>query len=98
MDILGNWALTIQSPQGVQNNQLSIVADGEGFKGELRSSMGQVPVTDGKIDGDKASWTAKMSQPMPITLEFSATVSGDTLSGQVKAGGFGAFPFSGARA
>jgi len=35
---------------------------------------------------------------MPMTLEHTITFSGDTLSGSVKAGAFGTFPVTGARA
>ena len=38
-----------------------------------------------------------MTQPMPMTLEFSATVEGDEISGNVKLGGFGNASFTGAR-
>jgi len=34
---------------------------------------------------------------MPLTLDFTGAVDGDTLSGSVKAGSFGSFPFSGTR-
>jgi hypothetical protein len=33
-----------------------------------------------------------------MTLEFAGTVDGDAISGSVKAGSFGSFPFSGKRA
>ena len=35
---------------------------------------------------------------MPMTLEFSATVDGDNISGSVKLGAFGTASFSGTRA
>jgi len=34
---------------------------------------------------------------MPMTLDFAGTVDGDKLSGSVKAGSFGSFPFTGTR-
>ena len=34
---------------------------------------------------------------MPMTLDFTGTVDGDKLSGSVKAGSFGSFPFTGSR-
>jgi hypothetical protein len=34
---------------------------------------------------------------MPLTLDFAGTVDGDKLSGSVKAGSFGSFPFTGSR-
>jgi hypothetical protein len=33
-----------------------------------------------------------------MTLEFNGKVEGDTLNGNVKAGAFGSFPFTGTRA
>ena len=34
---------------------------------------------------------------MPLTLEFTASVAGDKISGNVNASGVGSWPFSGAR-
>ena len=39
-----------------------------------------------------------MKVPMPMTLEATATVDGDALTGSVKAGMFGSMPMSGTRA
>jgi hypothetical protein len=39
-----------------------------------------------------------MTSPMPMTLEVSATVEGDSISGNVKLGAFGNATFSGERA
>jgi hypothetical protein len=38
-----------------------------------------------------------MTVPMPMTLEGTATVDGDTITGSVKAGAFGTFPMTGTR-
>jgi hypothetical protein len=38
-----------------------------------------------------------MTSPMPMTLDCSATINGDTVTGQVGAGAFGSFPLSGTR-
>jgi hypothetical protein len=35
---------------------------------------------------------------MPLTMEYTADVDGDSISGSVKAGTFGEFPFEGSRA
>jgi hypothetical protein len=34
---------------------------------------------------------------MPMTLEFTATVNGDSMTGNVKLGAFGSAPLSGTR-
>jgi hypothetical protein len=36
--------------------------------------------------------------PIPMTLEFTVTVSGDAMTGSVKAGAFGSSPLTGVRA
>jgi hypothetical protein len=38
-----------------------------------------------------------MVVPMPMTLDCEATIDGDTLTGSVNAGAFGAMPLSGTR-
>ena len=59
--------------------------------------MGSMDLENGKIDGNKLTWSMKMTVPMPMTLEGEATVDGDTITGGVKAGAFGTFPMSGTR-
>jgi hypothetical protein len=39
-----------------------------------------------------------MKVPMPMTLDCEATVDGDTITGNVKAGAFGSMAMSGTRA
>ena len=53
---------------------------------------------DGKIDGNTVTWKNAITTPFPMTLEFAGTIDGDAISGNVKAGSFGSFPFSGKRA
>jgi hypothetical protein len=43
-------------------------------------------------------WSAAVTTPMPMTLEFDITANGDALTGTCKAGSFGTFPVKGARA
>ena len=46
----------------------------------------------------RLAWKASLTSPMPMTLEFSATVDGDSMSGNVKLGAFGNATFTGTRA
>ena len=48
-------------------------------------------------DGDKLTWKLDITVPMPMTLDGEATVDGDTITGTVTAGAFGAFPLTGTR-
>ena len=66
--------------------------------GTMSSAMGAVGVENGSVDGDAVKWHAKVTSPMPLTLEFDGKVAGDSLSGSVKLGAFGASTFSATRA
>jgi hypothetical protein len=97
MAVDGKWEIVINSPLGAQKAQLDLKTDGGTLTGSQQAAQGSGPLENGKIDGNALSWSAKISSPMPLTLDFTGTVEGDTLSGSVKAGSFGSFPFSGTR-
>jgi hypothetical protein len=54
-------------------------------------------IFDGTVNGDEISWKASITDPMPMTLEFTGTVAGDEIAGTVKLGEFGNSSFSGSR-
>jgi hypothetical protein len=97
MAVDGKWEITINSPMGAQKALLELTASGGSLTGTQHAQGSAQPVANGKVDGDKVSWSANITSPMPMTLEFSGNVEGDTLKGSVKAGAFGSFPFSGGR-
>lgn len=98
MSVDGSWKLTINTPMGAQESTLTAKASGNSFTGTIAGARGSMDVQDGKIDGDKVSWSMQMTQPMPMTLKYAGTVSGDTLSGNVEFGSFGSGTFTGKRA
>ena len=99
MSAAGTWNTTVKSPMGDQSGTFTVVDNGDGtFSGNLAGGMGSMDIEDGKIDGDTLSWKMNMVVPMPMTLTCEATVDGDSLTGSVNAGAFGAMPFSGTRA
>lgn len=95
-DVNGSWKCTVKSPLGDQKMTLTIVADGASFTGEAGGAMGSMPI-QGRIAGDTLSWKQSITVPMPMTLDCDVTVSGDTLTGTVGAGGFGSFAMTGTR-
>jgi hypothetical protein len=97
MAIDGKWEITINSPMGAQKANLDLKSDGAGLSGTQTAQGNTQPLANGKVDGNKLSWSANITSPMPMTLEFNGAVEGDKLSGSVKAGAFGSFPFSGSR-
>jgi hypothetical protein len=93
----GEWDCVTKSPLGEQKSVFTIRTDGNTFTGQQAGQMGSLDVIDGKVDGNKLTWKMDMKVPMPMTLDCSATIEGDTLTGQVGAGAFGSFPLTGTR-
>jgi hypothetical protein len=93
----GSWDIVVRTPLGDQQGVLTVKSAGASFTGGLSGALGSVDVPDGTVDGDTIAWRMRISSPMPMTLECSATVEGDALTGSVGAGGYGSFPLSGTR-
>ena len=96
-DVDGTYDVTINSPMGSQNAKVTLSTDGDALTGTLAGQNGSLDIQDGKVDGDTLTWSAQMVQPMPMKLEFTASVNGDEISGSVQLGAFGSAPFSGKR-
>jgi len=97
MALDGTWKITVNTPMGVQEGTLTLKTEGTKLTGTQNGPNGSMAIQNGKVDGNKLTWTADMTQPMPLKLEFSVTVAGDQMTGEVKAGAFGASPLSGTR-
>ena len=99
MAVDGTWNIVMKTPIGDQQSTLTLASDGPTLSGSMSSgAMGSTALRDGTVEGDKAAWKADIVQPMAMTLEFSATVAGDTISGNAKLGMFGNASFTGTRA
>ncbi len=94
----GTWNTTMNTPMGAQNGTMTLSTDGGSLTGTLKSPQGEIELNDGTVDGDNLTWKADITSPMAMTLEFSATVDGDSMSGNVKLGAFGDATFTGTRA
>lgn len=94
----GTWNTTMNTPMGAQNATLTLASDGNALTGKMSGPQGEMELEDGAIDGETLTWKASITTPMAMTLEFTASVSGDEISGSVKLGAFGDATFSGTRA
>ena len=97
MSVAGTYECITKTPMGDQKSDVTITVDGDTFTGSNVGAMGSMDLEDGKVDGNKLTWSMKMTVPMPMTLDGEATVDGDTQTGSVKAGAFGTFPMNGTR-
>lgn len=93
----GTWNITVISPIGEQTSVLALHVDGEALSGTITGAGGTSNLKDARVIEGVASWVTEITNPMPLTLEFSGRVEGDAISGTVKLGAFGNAPFSGRR-
>jgi hypothetical protein len=99
MAVDGIWKITVDTPMGTQQGTLTLKTDGATLTGSQQSSTGgTMPVLNGKVDGNKLTWQSEMTQPFAVKLAFEVTVNGDSMTGEVKAGGFGSSALKGVRA
>lgn len=92
-DVSGTWEGVVNSPMGEQKSTMTLSQDGDTVTGTNAGAQGAVDIKDGKVDGDTFTWKMDITVPMPLTLEGTATVDGDAMTGSIKAGAFGDMPF-----
>ena len=97
MSVAGSYECVVKSPMGDQKSVMTVNVDGDTWSGTNAGARGSLDVYEGKVDGNTLTWKMDMKVPMPMTLEGTATVDGDTITGSVKAGMFGSMPMSGTR-
>jgi hypothetical protein len=94
----GTWKLSMQTPIGERKSTLALKSAGSAVTGKLTGEEGNsTDIFEGTVSGDRVSFKAAIKNPMPLTLEFTAAVTGDKMSGNVSASGVGSWPFSGTR-
>jgi hypothetical protein len=97
MAVDGTWNLTMDTPMGERSSTLMVKAAGGKLEG-TQSAEGQTAnIVEGTVDGNNVGWKVSITQPMPMTLEFSGAVDGDAMSGSVQLGMFGSSPFRATR-
>ncbi|TCD06231.1 hypothetical protein EYB45_00345 [Erythrobacteraceae bacterium CFH 75059] len=99
MSVAGTYDTVVKSPMGDQKGTFTVQPsdDGSSFTGSMAGGMGSMDVKNGTINGNELSWSMDMTVPMPMTLNCTATVDGDQLTGKVNAGAFGDMPLTGTR-
>jgi hypothetical protein len=93
----GVWDSVSKSPMGDQKGIVTLKAEGDKLVGTSEAPTGKVDISEGVINGNDVQWVMNLTSPMPIKIEVSATVDGDTMTGKMKLGMFGEFPMTATR-
>jgi hypothetical protein len=80
---------------GEEKPMPTLALDGEQLSGTISGAEGTSDLKQAKLAGNVVPWNTDITSPMPLTLEFSGTVEGGAIAGQVKLGMFGNAPFTG---
>jgi hypothetical protein len=97
MAVDGTWNLTMDTPMGERASTLMVRASGGKLEGTQSAEGQTTQIFDGTVDGNNLGWKVSITQPMPLTLDFSGTIDGDAMSGTVQLGMFGSSPFRATR-
>ena len=82
-NVAGTWQMSSEGRNGPMEQTLTITQDGTTIKGTLSGPRGDAPF-EGTVAGNKISFTIKRETPNgTFTLEYSATVNGDSMEGTV---------------
>jgi hypothetical protein len=98
MGVDGNWKITMSTPMGERHADLTLKADGGTLTGTQSADGDTGEIFEGTVNGDDVAWKLSIVNPMPLTLSYTGTVSGDSISGEMGIGPMGSFPFTGTRA
>lgn len=87
----GIWDCVTDSPLGIQKTTLTLLVDGSDVTGSNAAAEGSLEINNGKVEGNKLTWTMNLVEPMALKLKVEVHIDGDILTGTIKAG---AFPMS----
>jgi hypothetical protein len=82
--VQGKWQITINTPMGEKSGVLELQVSGKTLTGSLSDADHHVAISNGKIEGNKLSWQAKITKPMHLNFKFTATVDEDRISGAAR--------------
>jgi hypothetical protein len=98
MAVDGNWNIVMSTPMGDRDTTLTLKNSGGALTGTQTAEGISIDIFDGTTSGDNVAWKVSITNPMPLTLEFTGKVSGDSISGEMGIGPMGSFQFKGTRA
>jgi len=96
-DVSGTWEINVESPMGSRASDAIFTQTGETLGGKMVSPRGETPLT-GTISGETVKFGINVNvQGQNLQIDYTGTVTGDTMSGTVAFGSFGDGKFTGKR-
>jgi hypothetical protein len=93
----GSWEVTITTLIGNLEVVFDITENDGEIQGIARSEEETVDFVDAVADGNRLTWSQKVTTPMKLDLRFDVTVDGDTMTGTSTPKGLPASKVNGSR-
>ena len=95
--VLGQWKLTVETPNGTTNPILTINAADAGYSGSYVGPRGSFELKEIKVEGNTFSFPLTITIPIgKMDVQYAGQVEGDTVSGSI-GNPQGTIPFVGVR-
>lgn len=96
--VAGTWDITVTSPQGENRASMTVTQSGATLEGTMATEMGTVQVTDGRITGQRVTFSIAVPiSGQTTTIMFRGTVDGARMTGTADLGAMGSATFTGER-
>lgn len=90
----GEWTVTIKGPTGPMPSTLNLATRGGVLGGSQSGDGVTTPIDEISYENGNVIWVNKIQKPMKLKLQFKGKVEGATMTGKVKVGFIGSFPFT----
>jgi cytochrome P450 len=90
----GKWTLTVKSPTGPMATTLLLEHVGAALTGTQSGQGTTSPISEVRLEGSNIFWVNHVTKPMKLKLEFAGVIDGNAMSGKVKTGFMGSYPFT----
>ena len=95
--VVGQWKLTVETPNGTTNPILTISAADTGYSGTYVGPRGSFELKEIKVEGNTFSFPLTITIPIgKMDFQYTGKVEGDTVSGAI-GNPQGTIPFFGVR-
>lgn len=79
-DVAGTWKASVETPNGNFESTFVFKVDGTKLTGTVTSQMGEAPISEGKVDGDKVSFALNREfNGQSFKITYDGTVNGNEM-------------------
>jgi hypothetical protein len=79
-DVAGTWKASYETPNGTGQSTFVFKTDGAKLTGTVTGQMGEAPISEGKIDGDKISFAVSRDfNGQTFKITYDGVVNGNEM-------------------